>query len=277
MKRFIEGESRTQAVLFPERLDDRIGQDNPLRAVDAFVGELDFKVLGFQSAEPADTGRPAYHPATLLRIYIHGYLNRVQSSRRLEREAQRNVELMWLTERLAPDFKAIADFRRDNGSAIRQVCVQFVRLCRQLGLFEQALVAIDGSKFKAVNNRDKNFTPRKLETRKQQLERSVERYLAELDRADRDPALVPEQRVEQLKEKIAKVRVQIKVLDSMDEHLAASPDDQVSLTDPDARSMATSGLVPASLATTYKRRSMRRIIRRWRSIMVANPTPSGHD
>jgi transposase len=241
VKRFVEGECRTQAVLFPERLDDWIGEDNPVRAVDAFVGELDFMALGFESAEPADTGRPAYHPATLLKIYIYGYLNRVQSSRRLEREAQRNVELMWLTERLAPDFKTIADFRRDNGPAIRQVCVQFVRLCRQLELFEQALVAIDGSKFKAVNNRDKNFTPRKLEARKQQLETSVERYLAELDRADRDPALVPEERVEQLKEKIAKVRVQMKVLDTMNEHLAASPDNQVSLTDPDARSMATSG------------------------------------
>ena len=191
MTRFIEGECRTQAVLFPERLDDWIGEDNPVRAIDAFVVELDFNALGFEGAEPAATGRPAYHPSTLLKIYIYGYLNRVQSSRRLEREAQRNVELMWLTERLAPDFKTIADFRRDNGPAIRQVCVQFVRLCRQLGLFEQALVAIDGSKFKAVNNRDKNFTPRKLEARKQQLETSVERYLAELDRADRDPALVP--------------------------------------------------------------------------------------
>jgi transposase len=241
VRRFIEGECRTQAVLFPERLDDWIGEDNPVRAVDAFVGEIDFKALGFESAEPADTGRPAYHPATLLKIYIYGYLNRVQSSRRLEREAQRNIELMWLTERLAPDFKTIADFRRDNGPAIGQVCIQFVRLCRQLGLFEQALVAIDGSKFKAVNNRDKNFTARKLEARKQQLETSVERYLAELDRADRDPALVPEERVEQLKEKIAKVRAQMKVLDAIDEQLAISPDEQVSLIDPDARSMATSG------------------------------------
>jgi transposase len=241
VKRFIEGECRTQAILFPDRLDDWIGEDNPVRAIDVFVDELDFRALDFEGAEPASTGRPAYHPATLLKIYIYGYLNRVQSSRRLEREAQRNVELMWLTERLAPDFKTIADFRRDNGPAIRQVCVQFVRLCRQLGLFEQALVAIDGSKFKAVNNRDKNFTARKLEARKQQLETSVERYLAELDRADRDPELVPEERAEHLKEKIAKVRAQMKVLDAIGEQLAASPDEQVSLTDPDARSMATSG------------------------------------
>jgi transposase len=241
MKRFIEGEARSQAVLFPDHLDDWIAEDNPVRAIDVFIDELELKDLGFQGADPAATGRPGYHPSTLLKIYIYGYLNRIQSSRRLERETQRNVELMWLTERLAPDFKTIADFRRDNGPAIRQVCVRFVRLCRQLGLFEQALVAIDGSKFKAVNNRDKNFTPRKLEARKQQLETSVERYLAELDRADRDPQLVPEERVEHLKEKIAKVRAQMKVLDAIDEQLAASPDQQVSLTDPDARSMATSG------------------------------------
>jgi transposase len=241
MKRFIEGETRSQAVLFPDHLDDWIAEDNPVRAIDVFIDELELKDLGFQGADPAATGRPGYHPSTLLKIYIYGYLNRIQSSRRLERETQRNVELMWLTERLAPDFKTIADFRRDNGPAIRQVCVRFVRLCRQLGLFEQALVAIDGSKFKAVNNRDKNFTPRKLEARKQQLETSVERYLAELDRADRDPQLVPEERVEHLKEKIAKVRAQMKVLDAIDEQLAASPDQQVSLTDPDARSMATSG------------------------------------
>src|SRR5678809_775114 len=201
MKRFIEGEDRKQVTLLPECLDDYVGADNPVRIVDVFVDQLELRGLGFTGVEPAETGRPSYHPAVLLKIYIYGYLNRLQSSRRLEREAQRNVELMWLTERLAPDFKTIADFRRDNGPAIRQVCVQFVRLCRQLGLFEQALVAIDGSKFKAVNNRDKNFTPRKLEARKQQLETSVERYLAELDRADRDPALVPARRVEQLKEK----------------------------------------------------------------------------
>jgi transposase len=241
MKRFIEGETRSQAVLFPDHLDDWIAEDNPVRVIDVFIDELELKGLGFQGADPAATGRPGYHPSILLKIYIYGYLNRIQSSRRLERETQRNVELMWLTERLAPDFKTIADFRRDNGPAIRQVCVRFVRLCRRLGLFEQALVAIDGSKFKAVNNRDKNFTPRKLEARKQQLETSVERYLAELDRADRDPQLVPQERVEHLKEKIAKVRAQMKVLDAIDEQLAASPDQQVSLTDPDARSMATSG------------------------------------
>jgi len=241
MKRFVEGESRDQATLFPEHLDDWIAEDNPVRAVDAFVDELSFRALGFESADPAATGRPAYHPATLLKIYIYGYLNRVQSSRRLERESQRNVELIWLTGRLAPDFKTIADFRRDNGAAIRKVCAQFVELCRGIGLFSEALVVIDGSKFKAVNNRDKNFTPHKLKARQQQLEQSVGRYLAELDRADRDPTLVSEERVEHLKEKIATVRKQMKKLKGIGQELAGAPDQQVSQTDPDARSMATSG------------------------------------
>jgi len=241
MKRFIEGEPRSQAVLFPEHLDDWIAEDNPVRVVDAFVEELDLRMLGFDCAEPAPTGRPAYHPATLLKIYIYGYLNRIQSSRRLERESQRNVELMWLTGRLSPDFKTVADFRRDNGSAIRKVCAQFVELCRGMGLFEKAVIVIDGSKFKAVNNRDKNFTPHKLKARQQQLEQSIARYLTELDRADRDASLVPEERVEHLKEKIASVRKQMRKLKAIGQELARAPDEQVSLTDPDARSMATSG------------------------------------
>jgi len=241
MKRFIEGECRDQTVLFPERLDDWISEDNPVRAVDAFVEELNLRLLGFDTAVPAATGRPAYHPATLLKIYIYGYLNRIQSSRRLERESQRNVELIWLTGRLAPDFKTIADFRRDNGPAIRKVSAQFVELCREIGLFNQSRVVIDGSKFKAVNNRDRNFTPRKLKARQEQLEQSVARYLVELDRADRDPSLVPEGRVEHLKEKIATVRKQMRKLKRVGEELARAPDQQVSLTDPDARSMATSG------------------------------------
>ena len=165
MGRFVEGQDRSQSVLFPERLDEWIEEDNPVRVIDVFVDELDLGELGFDGVQPADTGRPAYHPATLLKIYIYGYLNRIQSSRRLEREAQRNVELIWLTGRLMPDFKTIADFRKDNGQAIRQVCRQFVELSRTLDLFSEAIVAIDGSKFKAVNNRDQNFTPRKLQAR----------------------------------------------------------------------------------------------------------------
>ena len=183
MTRFIEGEARSQSVLFPERLDDCIADDNPVRAVDAFVDELDLGQLGFAGADPAATGRPSYHPAVLLKLYIYGYLNRIPSSRRLEREAQRNVELMRLTGRLAPDFKTIADFRRGNGVGIRNVCRRFVELCRELRLFSQAIVAIDSSKFKAVNSRDRNFTPGKVDKRQQQIEQSIERYLAALETA----------------------------------------------------------------------------------------------
>jgi transposase len=241
MKRFIEGEERSQVTLLPECLDDYIGEDNPVRVVDAFVDELEVQRLGFDGAKPAATGRPSYHPGVLLKIYIYGYLNRVQSSRRLEREAQRNVELMWLTGRLAPDFKTIADFRKDHGDAIRKVCREFVVLCRRLKLFTDGIVAIDGSKFKAVNNRDKNFTDRKLQARMEQLEDSIKRYLVELDRADRDATAVLPERVEHLKEKIAKVKQQMQTLGEIGEQMKASEDGQVSLTDSDARSMATSG------------------------------------
>jgi len=241
MSGFIEGEQRTQSVLFPEQLEDWIEEDNPVRAVDAFVDELDLSGLGFAGAQPAATGRPAYHPATLLKIYIYGYLNRIQSSRRLEREARRNVELVWLTGRLMPDFKTIADFRKDNGEAIRRVCREFVELSRQVGLFAESVVAIDGSKFKAVNNRDKNFTPHKLQARMKQLEESIARYLNDLDRADREPAAVPPARVSQLKEKIVAIKAQVRKLRQIERQLMQTPDQQLSLTDPDARSMATSG------------------------------------
>ena len=240
MKRYVVGQDRSQSTLFPEVLDEYIAEDNPVRVVDVFVDELDLKDLGFEGAEPEVTGRPAYHPGTLLKIYIYGYLNRIQSSRRLEREGQRNVELIWLTGRLSPDFKTIADFRKDNGKAIRRVCREFVVLCRDLGLFSEALVAIDGSKFKAVNGRDRKFTEHKLKARMQQLEQSVARYLADLDRADRDPSSVTEARVEHLQEKVETVRAQMQRLRHLGEQMAQSPDQQVSLTDPDARSMATS-------------------------------------
>src|SRR5258707_4406515 len=163
MKRFVEGEDRRQAVLLPEYLDDYVSEENPVRVIDVFVEELDLAALGFSGVDPEATGRPSYHPSVLLKLYIYGYLNRVQSSRRLEREAGRNVEVMWLTGRLAPDHKTIADFRKDNGRAIRQVCARFVALCRTMGLFTAASVAIDGSKFKAVNNREKNFTQGKIQ------------------------------------------------------------------------------------------------------------------
>ncbi len=201
MKRFIEGEDRSQITLLPECLDDFVGEDNPVRVVEVFVDELDLGGLGFEGVDPAATGRPAYHPSVMLKIYIYGYLNRIQSSRRLEREARRNVELMWLTQRLTPDFKTIADFRRDNGRAIRNACRQFVVLCRKLDLFSQSIIAIDGSKFKAVNNRDRNFTDAKIKGRMEQIEQSIDRYLATMDTADRTQSEVAESKAVRLKDK----------------------------------------------------------------------------
>ena len=241
MKRFIQGEHRGQGTLLPESLDDYVSDTNPVRVVDVFVDELDLVTLGFEGAIPADTGRPAYHPAILLKIYIYGYLNRIQSSRRLEREAQRNVELMWLTGRLMPDFKTIANFRKDNTKAIRGVCRQFVVLCQQLGLFGENLVAIDGSKFKAVNNRDRNFTSAKLKRRMEEIESSINRYLTALDAADRQEPTASEPSAVRLEEKIAKLKTQMKELQAIEIQLNESPDKQVSLTDPDARSMMTRG------------------------------------
>ena len=207
MKRFVEGVDRGQSTLFPECLEDWIVEDNPIRMIDVFVDELDLGELGFSGVDLEATGRPSYHPLVLLKLYIYGYLNRVQSSRRLEREAARNVEVMWLTGRLVPDHKTIADFRKDNGKAIRQVCTRFVDLCRQMGLLATASVAIDGSKFKAVNNRDRNFTRAKVERRRAQLEESVARYLDQLDTADRhEPTEALATKTERLREKLAKPR-----------------------------------------------------------------------
>ena len=240
MSGYIEGEDRHQATLFPERLDDYVGEDSAVRVIDVFIDDLDLSGLGFKM-NLNDTGRPAYHPSTLLKIYVYGYLNRVQSSRRLEREAQRNVELMWLTGLLAPDFKTIADFRRDNGKAIRLVCREFVMLCRKLNLFADAFVAIDGSKFKAVNNRDRNFTKAKMRRRLQQIDESIERYLGQIASADRQEAVIAEPKTQRLKDKIKALKQEMAKLKMLEVRMLAAPDEQVSLTDPDARSMATSG------------------------------------
>ena len=241
MKRFIEGVSRDQSTLFPERLEDFIGEDNPVRVIDEFVASLDLGELGFEGITPCATGRPAYHPSVILKLYIYGYLNRIPSSRRLERETQRNVELMWLCERLSPDFKTIADFRKDNGKAIRGVCREFVMLCRHLDVFTQAIVAIDGSKFKGVNHRDRNFTPAKMKRRLEQLEASIDRYLGQLDSADQGEPGVTEAHAERLKEKVAVMKEEMQRLRTIQTRMTEAPDKQVSLTDPDARSMKTRG------------------------------------
>jgi transposase len=242
MKRFVEGTDRGQTTLFPECLEDWICEDNPVRVIDVFVGGLDLAELRFDGVDPEATGRPSYHPSVLLKLYIYGYLYRVQSSRRLEREASRNVEVMWLTGRLVPDHKTIADFRKDNGPAIRKVCAQFVALCRKLGLLTKPSVAIDGSKFKAVNNRDKNFTRAKMERRLAQIEESVARYLSQLDTADRqEPSEALAVKTAHLKDKLAKLADELQRLQAIERAMLASPDQQISLTDPDSRSMATSG------------------------------------
>lgn len=238
MSRFIQGEDRTQQTLFAGCLDDHVAEDNPARVVDAYVELLDLRDFG--GVHPASTGRPGYHPSTLLKIYLYGYLNRIQSSRRLEREARRNVELMWLTGRLAPDFKTIADFRRDNGPAIRAACARFIMLCRELGLFAHAVAAIDGSKFKGVNARERNFTKGKLKRRVEQVEESINRYLNALDAADLQEGEIGQTKVARLKEKIASMKQQLQRLQGLQADVLAAPDQQISLTDPDARAMATS-------------------------------------
>ena len=240
MTGFIEGECRSQATLFPERLDDYIAEESPVRVIDVFVDELDLGSLRFKTV-PEDTGRPPYHPAMLLKIYVYGYLNRVQSGRRLEREAQRNVELMWLTGRLAPDFKTITDFRKNNGKAIQKVCREFVLICRKLELFTDAFVAIDGSKFKAVNNRDRNFTKAKMKRRLQQIDESIARYLSQMASADRQDSEATKQQSERLQDKITRLKEEVKRLKALEKEMLDRPDQQISLTDPDARSMATSG------------------------------------
>ena len=238
MSGFIQGDDRSQATLFPERLDDYVGEDSAVRVIDVFVDDLDISGLGFRT-EPNETGRPAYHPRTMLKLYIYGYLNRVQSSRRLEREAQRNVELMWLTGRLAPDFKTIADFRKDNGEAIRLACREFVMLCRKLSLFSDAFVAIDGSKFKAVNNRDRNFTRAKMKRRLAAVEESIDRYLQQLASADRaEPA---DDKTQRLEDKIAALKQEMARLKKLEARMLEAPGQQLSLTDPDARSMNSRG------------------------------------
>ncbi len=241
MKRFVQGETRSQMSLLPECLDDYVSEDNPVRVVEAFIDALDLEKLGFSGMAPQATGRPAYHPSMMLKLYVYGYLNRVHSSRRLERESQRNVELMWLTGRLTPDFKTIANFRKDNGRGIREVCKQFVTVCRQLNLLSQSTAVIDGSKYKGVNNRDRNYTPGKLKRRREELERSIDRYFYRLDKMDQKSDEVVEIQTSMLKEKIASLKEALAELNTLEPELNEREDKQISLTDPEARSLRTRG------------------------------------
>ena len=241
MSRFAEGVNRQQVELLPTILDDYVDEDNQVRVIDVFVDELDLAALGFERVQPASTGRPGYSPGCMLKLYLYGYVNQVQSSRRLEREARRSTELMWLTGKLAPDFKTIADFRRDNGEAIRSACSAFVAICRGLGLLSGGVVAVDGSRFKAVNTRDKNFTSGAVRRRIEQAEASIARYLQALDTADRQEGETAELRGSRIKDRLASLRRQVRELQAVEADLATAPDGQISLTDPDARAMATNG------------------------------------
>jgi transposase len=241
MKRFIEGQNRFQSTLLPESLDDYIAEDDTIRFLDAFVDELNLLELGFERAEPSATGRPGYHPAIMLKLYVYGYMNQIQTSRRLERESHRNVELMWLTGRLMPDFKTIADFRKDNKKAIQQVCVKFVGVCRKLELYSAVLVAIDGSKFKGVNSRDRNFTRNSVKRRMQRLQAHINRYLTKLEAVDNQEPEIRKVTASELEQKIASMKADMKELEGRKAEVEAAPDQQISLTDPDSRSMAKAG------------------------------------
>ena len=241
MSGFIDEADRSQGILLPERVEEYVSEENPVRVLEAFVGELDLAKLGFDGTEPKATGRPGYHPTTMLKIYLYGYLNRIQSSRRLEQEARRNLELMWLVGRLAPDFKTLADFRAENAAAIKNVCREFIVLCRNWGLFTEATVAIDGSKFKAVNHRDRNFTSGKMKTRMALIEQSIADYLTQLDRMDRKETPSAPRQIARLKERITTLKQEMRRLRGLKAQMEAAPDGQVSLIDPDARSMTSQG------------------------------------
>ena len=238
MSGFINGESRSQSTLFPEALDDYITEENPVRVIDVFVDSLDLSGLGFKT-EPANTGRPGYHPSTLLKLFIYGYLNRIQSSRRLEREAGRNVELMWLLGRLSPDFKTIADFRKDNGKGIKNTCRTFIDLCRHLNMFTDTLVTIDGSKFKAVNSKENNYTPKKLQFHIARVEKHIDDYLTQLATKDQEENQLADDRP--IKEKIDGLKKKLSELKALEDEINNQPDNQISTTDPDSRLLVTQG------------------------------------
>jgi transposase len=236
MSHHTKGQSRHQSTLFPEAIDDFVTEDNPIRVIDVFVDQLDLLALGFEAVNAKLTGRPGYHPSTMLKLYIYGYLNRIQSSRRLEKESHRNVELMWLLERLRPVFKTIANFRKENGKGIKNVCRKFVELCRQLNMFDESVFAIDGSKFKAVNNKSKNYTPSKVQFHIDRVEKSIEKYLSQMDTKDGDEKDID---TTVSASKLAWLEARLVELKALEKEVNEHPDKQVSQTDPDARLMKT--------------------------------------
>ena len=238
---YVEGKDRKQAILFPDHLDDYVSEDNPVRFVDAFVEAQNLGELGFSRAEPKDMGRPAYHPGLLLRLYLYGYLNNIRSSRKLEREAKRNIELMWLMEMLTPDYRTIADFRKDNMEPIKKTSREFTRLCKKMDLFGGELVAVDGSKFKADNGRDRNFTKKKLEKLIALADQRIDEYLAQLDKADREEGETETKSLtrEELKDRIEELTNRKEKHKQRQKNLEESGEKQISETDPDSRLMKT--------------------------------------
>ena len=236
---YIAGADRTQAVLLPDVLDDVVGADHPVRFLDAFVAQLDLAALGFRRAVPADTGRPGYDPGDLLRLYLYGYLQRIRSSRRLEQETHRNVELMWLLRRLAPDVKTIADFRREHPAAVKRVGREFILLCQRLDLFGGELLAIDGSKFRAVNARDRHYSAKRLAQLRQTIDATLARYLQQLDAHDQHEPVVATRRAAELQARIAALQQRREGYEALQQHLTATGATGCSLTDPDSRPMVS--------------------------------------
>src|ERR671938_570011 len=234
----LTGHDRSQTLLLPESLDDYVAAENPVRFIEAFVDNLDLAAAGFARVQPKATGRPGYAPADLLKIYVYGYLNRTRSSRRLEAETHRNIEVIWLLRHLKPDFKTIADFRRVNCKAFRPVFRQFVLLCREFDLFGKELLAVDGTRVKAVNKKDRNFTWASLKEFIRLADAKLEDYLQRLDHADAAEASTSGSRVENLAEKIAAVRGRRERCQEMLAELDRTGESQISLTDPDSRAMA---------------------------------------
>jgi transposase len=234
---YVEGGSREQVVMFPEVMDDYVGEENPVRFIEAFVNQLELGALGFSKAEAEERGRPAYDPRDLLKLYIYGYVNEIRSSRKLERESKRNVELMWLMRKLTPDHKTIANFRSDNRKALREVFRQFTRLCRELNLYGRELVGIDGSKFRAVNGKDRNFTETKLNKRLQWIEEKIKKYLRALQAEDEAESKESEVSAGDLREKIAQLQARQMAYEGLKQQLAENGEKQISLTDAEARLM----------------------------------------
>ena len=259
MPRFIEEGPRSQSTLFPELLDEYISPNNPIRAIDYFVDDLNMRRLKFNRVEPCDTGRPGYRPTTLLKLYIYGYLNRISTSRRLENETHRNIEVMWLLGRLQPDHKTIAKFRKDNGEAIQQACSEFVEICRKMEMFSQSMIAIDGSKFKAVNNKKKNDSQGSMKRRIARTERHINEYMQLLDAKDKDEPIADEREIPELQEKLDSLEEHLKKLKLREQEVKAQPDKQISETDPDSRLMKQSTVgslvgynVQTAVDTAYK-------------------------